>query len=329
MDLTRFSPLDFSLLSPDFRGLVLLHYTYILEKKQKIQWRAPSGDGALKLQISVPCRGRTCPELHTSIQGGWGTWQVTSDNLEVCLECCLASRCLGGERSWFILAARVIERRMEVSWADGTKTPYRKLPRISATVVTDLPIMAFANQTPARTSSDGENQKQNRNRCDLLSQARSARSSESEVKEPNMRTCPTGCCDFSSSDIGPLPDPANNATCKRCNLFLPCPDLINTVKQQAFCWEPDFYPVLVLGGIVLSLRGCRTPAQYWIKILHPWVQKFYPVLGLGLEEVSKMSLLSFVVSHCSSHLLPMLGRWTTTEKGKNWPWTSPNYSFQK
>ena len=31
-------------------------------KKQKIQWRASSGDGAPKLQISVPCRGRTCPE---------------------------------------------------------------------------------------------------------------------------------------------------------------------------------------------------------------------------------------------------------------------------
>ena len=28
---------------------------------QKIQWRASSGDGAPKLQISVPCRGRTCP----------------------------------------------------------------------------------------------------------------------------------------------------------------------------------------------------------------------------------------------------------------------------
>ena len=61
-DSTRFSPLDFSLLSPDFRGLVLLNYTENLEKKQKIQWRASSGDGAPKLQISVPCRGRTCPE---------------------------------------------------------------------------------------------------------------------------------------------------------------------------------------------------------------------------------------------------------------------------
>ena len=43
-DLTRFSPLDFSLLSPDFRGLVLLNYTENLEKKQKnpvesLQWR--------------------------------------------------------------------------------------------------------------------------------------------------------------------------------------------------------------------------------------------------------------------------------------------------
>ena len=31
-------------------------------EKAKIQWRASSGDGAPKLQISVPCRGRTCPD---------------------------------------------------------------------------------------------------------------------------------------------------------------------------------------------------------------------------------------------------------------------------
>ena len=64
-DSTRFSPLDFSLLSPDFRGFVLLDYTENLEKKQKIQWRASNGDSAPKLQISVPCRGRTCPEKMT------------------------------------------------------------------------------------------------------------------------------------------------------------------------------------------------------------------------------------------------------------------------
>ena len=28
----------------------------------------------------------------------------------------------------------------------------------------------------------------------------------------------------------------------------------------------------------------QTPAQYWIKIVHPWVQKLYPVLGLGSGE---------------------------------------------
>ena len=43
-DLTRFSPLDFSLLSPDFRGLVLLNCTYNTGEKAKIpveslQWR--------------------------------------------------------------------------------------------------------------------------------------------------------------------------------------------------------------------------------------------------------------------------------------------------
>ena len=44
-------------------GLVLINCTYILETKQKIQWRASNGDGAPKLQISVPCRGRTCPDF--------------------------------------------------------------------------------------------------------------------------------------------------------------------------------------------------------------------------------------------------------------------------
>ena len=40
-DLTRFSPLDFSLLFPDFMGLVLLSCTWILEKKQKISSGEP------------------------------------------------------------------------------------------------------------------------------------------------------------------------------------------------------------------------------------------------------------------------------------------------
>ena len=57
-----FSTGFFATFSPDFRGLVLLNCTQILEKRQKIQWRASSGDGAPKLQISVPCRGRTCPD---------------------------------------------------------------------------------------------------------------------------------------------------------------------------------------------------------------------------------------------------------------------------
>ena len=35
------------------------------------------------------------------------------------------------------------------------------------------------------------------------------------------------------------------------------------------------------GGNCACSTSCQTPAQYWIKIVHPWVQKFYPVLGLG------------------------------------------------
>ena len=37
-------------------------------EKAKIQWRASSGDGAPKLQISVPCRGRTCPACPDSLK---------------------------------------------------------------------------------------------------------------------------------------------------------------------------------------------------------------------------------------------------------------------
>ena len=51
-------------------------------------------------------------------------------------------------------------------------------------------------------------------------------------------------------------------------------------------WETDICPVLVLGRIVLFLGGCRTPAQCWIKIVHPWVQKLIQYTGWGLEEGS-------------------------------------------
>ena len=45
-----------------FSGALLTKMHINLEKEQKIQWRASSGDGAPKLQISVPCRGRTGPD---------------------------------------------------------------------------------------------------------------------------------------------------------------------------------------------------------------------------------------------------------------------------
>ena len=51
-------------------------------------------------------------------------------------------------------------------------------------------------------------------------------------------------------------------------------------KTSAFMGD-RFFPVLVL-GIVLSLWGCQTPAQHWIKIVHPSVQKLYPILGVGV-----------------------------------------------
>ena len=35
---------------------------------ESLQWRASSGDGAPKLQISVPCRGRTCPDFFAHLR---------------------------------------------------------------------------------------------------------------------------------------------------------------------------------------------------------------------------------------------------------------------
>ena len=82
-DVTGFDAIfstGFSLLSPDFRGLVLLNCTQTLEKKQKIQWRASSGDGAPKLQISVPGHGRTCPEFRLEFISVIVRPQVTESN---------------------------------------------------------------------------------------------------------------------------------------------------------------------------------------------------------------------------------------------------------
>ena len=49
---------------PHFGAISLLNYTVNLEKREKTSTREnskkSSGDGAPKLQISVPCRGRTC-----------------------------------------------------------------------------------------------------------------------------------------------------------------------------------------------------------------------------------------------------------------------------
>ena len=54
-------------LSPLFGAISLLTSTINLEKRGKTSTgensEKSSGDSAPKLQISVPCRGRTCPEL--------------------------------------------------------------------------------------------------------------------------------------------------------------------------------------------------------------------------------------------------------------------------
>ena len=59
-----FSP-EIGQFSPHFGAFSLLNCTVDLEKREKIHWRKfkkSSGDSAPKLQISVPCLGRTFPE---------------------------------------------------------------------------------------------------------------------------------------------------------------------------------------------------------------------------------------------------------------------------
>ena len=66
-DLRRFLRPEIGQISRHFGVISLLNYTENMERKEtnpleKIQ-QNQSGDGAPKLQISVPCRGRTCPEF--------------------------------------------------------------------------------------------------------------------------------------------------------------------------------------------------------------------------------------------------------------------------
>ena len=46
-------------------------------------------------------------------------------------------------------------------------------------------------------------------------------------------------------------------------------------KSNSTIGRPTFFSsagVQVLGGVVLSIRGCQTPSHNWINILHPYVQ---------------------------------------------------------
>ena len=60
--------------SAHFGAISLLTYTENLEKKEKnIHWRKfrkSSGEVSPKLQISVPCRGQTCPDLYQKQEQG-------------------------------------------------------------------------------------------------------------------------------------------------------------------------------------------------------------------------------------------------------------------
>ena len=59
---------------------------------------------------------------------------------------------------------------------------------------------------------------------------------------------------------------------------------------------------MALRGIVLFLWGCQTQAQYWMKIVHPWVQNFYPVLGAGVWREAPLAFpdSSSVLDTCQS-----------------------------
>ena len=49
---------------------------------------------------------------------------------------------------------------------------------------------------------------------------------------------------------------------------------------------------------------CQTPAEYWIEMLHPWFQEFYPVLGLesGGRLLAHFQFCTGYISVCQ-HLL--------------------------
>ena len=70
-------------------AISLPNYTVNLEKREKITGensnKKSSGDGAAKLQISVPCRGRTCPEIRKHpLKGGFAKGGFCRHDLRPC-----------------------------------------------------------------------------------------------------------------------------------------------------------------------------------------------------------------------------------------------------
>ena len=62
----------------------------------------------------------------------------------------------------------------------------------------------------------------------------------------------------------------------------PCADLCWPPFGPTMTWSWYFFQQMSFGRPIFI--QCQTPTQYWIKIVHPWVQKFYPVLGLVSGE---------------------------------------------
>ena len=51
--------------------------------------------------------------------------------------------------------------------------------------------------------------------------------------------------------------------------------------KKVWLRETDFYPVWVLGGSVLALWGCQTPAQHWDKNCAPMGPEILSSIGAG------------------------------------------------